>query len=149
MLVQMQFNPVGQEGESAIVGWVHCARCLKMCDPVTKEELDGLVSGKYGQVLCSECSSSPPLRFVLMGQVDIRQLLKLWESKTVDDLPVSSCFAWTTENLTRVLQLVPVVGWCFWITNDENQWQLYATGLSGKEAAQIRHQVTTVPCKLI
>ena len=134
MLVQMTFSEVMARTQ-LYQGHALCSKCGDPVGPLGLDELQAMMSGKYGDVLCFNCEDFPPQPFHLASAKLRTTLLKLFSLVNPIDLPLHAYPYWTNERLDTALQLTQNFGWCFWqLTPDEGHWRLSRVRLAAKEA---------------
>lgn len=147
MLVQTGFSEV-VEGMSFGNSVLLCSKCKKEIGPVTLDELQGMMSGKYGDAICFECEDWPPQPFGSLKPGVRKNLLGLFGFDDVVELPLHANNGWTNDREDVTLQMSKNFGWCFWLSSPDGKWQLRKVGMSLDEANALKAAYCMLPCRL-
>jgi hypothetical protein len=145
MLVQMSFSEVLGRTQS-YQGHALCTKCGKTVGPLSLDELQAMMSGKYGDVLCFDCEDFPPQPFGLANAKTIKTLLTLFNLTNPTDLPINSWPYWSNDRFDVALQMTKNFGWCFWqLTPDDRAWKLSRVKMHYTEAVVYKDAFLMVP----
>lgn len=145
MFVQVGFSELLAEGTD-YVGYAQCKVCHGTVGPVSMDELQALLSGKYGDVLCYDCEETPPRKTKKLEFERVAMLKRLYNTGDMDEVPVSAWSWWGDPGETVALQNAVVVGWCFWVREpDGRDWRLRRVNLPHSDAAKIRRDFYLEP----
>lgn len=134
MLVQMTFSEIMARTEM-YQGHALCSKCGDPVGPLSLDELQAMMSGRYGDVLCFSCEDFPPQPVQLASAKLRRVLLDLFKLRNPVDLPLHAYPYWSNERFDTALQLTQSFMWCFWqLTPDDERWKLSRVKMSPKEA---------------
>ena len=148
MLVQCAISEIGESTEPRRAV-AYCCRCHKEVGYLDPDELQAMMSGRYGDIICFQCEDIPPSPITNLPVGVRRKLLTLFGIEDLAELPVSANSAWVNDRDDVRLQLSPSVGWCFWIQDpDGRRWQLRKVHASAKEAQSLKDAYCMLPSGL-
>ena len=148
MLVQMTFSEVMARTQM-YQGHALCSKCGTPVGPLSRDELQAMMSGKYGDVLCFSCEDFPPQPFRLINIEIWKKLKDLFKVENPDDLPINAWPYWSNGRKDVTLQLSQNFGWCLWLLSpDEGQWQLRRVKMNYKEAKTYKETFLMFPVEI-
>ena len=147
MLVQMSFSEI-MARTTLYQGHAMCSKCGTAVGPLGLDELQAMMSGRYGDVLCFDCEDFPPQPMERLPEKTSKILRELFKVQDLEDLPLHCWTYWSNPRLDVALQLSRNFGWCFWrLTPDEGKWQLCRVRLAASEAQIYKDTFILLPVR--